>query len=110
MTYTKIELSIAYELCNIYKEMNITLDNLQDDVDDANKCYSLYQKRRDIVDNLVTRRVPFHIYDFIKQLNATGKLKIEKWKLCNKLEPCINLGGNLGPVLTKWFMVRYESI
>lgn len=108
--YTKIELSIVSELHKIYKEMNHILDNLQNDVDDANKCTRLYQKRQDIVDNLVTISVPFKIYDFIKQLNAMGKLKREKWKLCNKLDVLMNLDGNLGPVLTKWHTITYKSI
>ncbi len=108
--YTKIELSIVYELYEIYKEMNNTLDNLQDDVEDAKKCNKLYERRQNIVDNLVTFRVKFNIYDFIKQLNATSRLKIEKWKLCNKLDVYVNLHGNLEPILIKWHTITYKSI
>lgn len=105
--YTKIELEIVHRLYKIYKEMNHILDNLQ--YSDLEKCIELYNKRQNIVDNLVTYRVPLELYHFVRQVGSMGKLRIERWKLGYKLNIYVNIDNEFSTIFILWYNVVSKS-
>lgn len=105
--YTQIDLKILLKLIQIYKEMNILLDNLQ--YGDLAKCIQLYNERKTIVDNLVTYRVPLDIYNFVRQVGLLGRLKIERWKLRNKLDILVNLDNEFSNIFNRWYNIVHTN-
>lgn len=105
--YTKIELEIVHRLYKIYKEMNHILDNLQHS--DLEKCIQLYNTRQNIIENLVTYRVPLELYHFVRQVGLMGKLHLERWKLRYKLNIYINLDNEFSTIFRLWYNAIYKS-